>query len=425
MAPPVSETSSIPLLLWIALALALLAPLLTFATGLLERAGPIRLRHWVESAGGRLRGFWEDPRRFGLYRLLINLLAKIVPLTLCLAIGLAAEAGGWPRPFLTAVLSVAALLALTEIASRRRLLRDPEGALDRLTWFYRAAAVIFFPVVRLIAPLLPRPLELATEESEEEASEEEVEAFIDVGTQEGILEPEDRDLVWGVVDFGDTQVKSVMTPRVDMICGNIDDTLDQLADRFVSSGYSRLPLFRESIDQIVGIAHLRDLLTALRLSPEKPVAEIAKPPFFVPETKLLGELLKSFQARRQQMAIVINEFGATEGLVTIEDLVEEIVGEIADEHDEELPENRLLDDGSLILDGRAAVETLDEFFGVRPNEEGVETVGGLLSGALGRVPAPGERLEHSGLEFEVEKADERRILSVRVRRGRSEVVVDD
>jgi CBS domain containing-hemolysin-like protein len=114
---------------------------------------------------------------------------------------------------------------------------------------------------------------------------------------------------------------------------------------------------------------------------------------------------------------VINEFGATEGVVTVEDLLEEIVGEIADEYDDEPPENRLLEDGSLVLDGRAAVSTLDEFFGVKPEEEGVETVGGLLSGALGRVPASGEQLIHAGLEFDVERADERRILSVRVRRA--------
>jgi CBS domain containing-hemolysin-like protein len=420
-----TASSTIAVLLWSALALTLLAPFLALATALLERAGPIRLRHWIEGAGGRMRSYWEDPRRFGLYRLLLNLAAKIAPLTLCLAIGLAGQAAGIGRPFLIAILFVASLLALTEIASRRLLLRDPEKALEQLTWFYRAAAWLFLPVVTVVAPLLPRAIEPSEEESEESASEEEVEAFIDVGTQEGILEPADRDLVWGVVDFGDTQVKSVMTPRVDMACGRVTDTLDELAERFVASGYSRLPLFRDSVDQIVGVAHLRDLLQALRSGSARTAGELAKPPFFVPETKLLGELLKSFQARRQQLAIVINEFGGTEGLVTVEDLVEEIVGEISDEHDEEAPENRLLEDGSLVLDGRAAVSTLDEFFGVKPEEDGVETVGGLLSGALGRVPATGEQIRHSGLEFDVERADERRILSVRVRRSALEERMHD
>lgn len=411
------DPATAPRWLWVALILSILVPLLAVATAIVERAGPIRLRHWVEGAGGRLRSLWEDRRRFAVFRFLLNLFSKVLPLALCLILALVAESARLSHPYLLAVLFVTGLIAVAEIGSRRLLVRSAEEALDRLSWFYRLTEIVVSPAVHLVSPLLPKESEAAPEDSEEEASEEEVEAFIDVGTQEGILEPEDRDLVWGVVDFGDTQVRSVMTPRVDMICGRIDDTLDQLAARFVSSGYSRLPLFRDSIDQIVGVVHLRDLFSASR-SPEPPTVQaISKPPFFVPETKLLGELLKELQARRQQMAIILNEFGATDGLVTIEDLIEEIVGEISDEHDDELPENRLLEDGSLLLDGRASVDTLDEFFGVVTEEEGVETVGGLLTGTLGRVPSSGERVSRAGLEFEVEKADERRVLSVRVRRG--------
>jgi CBS domain containing-hemolysin-like protein len=410
-------SGSVWLLLWSALALAALTPLLTLATAFLERAGPIRLRHWVEGAGGRLRALWVDARRFNLFRFLLNVFAKIVPLTLCIVLAQAGAGLGFRRPYFVAIVLVALLLGCSEIAGRRLLGSDSEGALERWTWFYRVAAFLSFPLVALVAPLMPRAADAADEPSEEHASEEEVEAFIEVGTQEGILEPADRDLVWGVVDFGDTQVKSVMTPRVDMVCGKLGETLDELAERFVASGYSRLPLYRESIDQIVGVAHLRDLLAALRSNPAQTAADISKPPLFVPETKQLGVLLRTFQARRQQMAIVLNEFGGTEGLVTVEDLVEEIVGEITDEHDDEPPENRLLEDGSALLDGRAAIETLDEFFGVAAEFEGVETVGGLLSAIEGRVPAPGEKLEHAGLEFEVERADERRVLSVRVRKA--------
>jgi putative hemolysin len=410
------ETTSVSLLLWAALALAALTPFLTLATAFIERAGPIRLRHWVEGAGGRLRALWVDPRRFNFFRFLLNVFAKFVPLTLCIVLAQAGVGLGFRRPYFVAIVLVALLLGGSEIAGRRLLGSDSEGALERWTWFYRIAAFFAFPVVALIAPLLPRAADAIDDPSEEQASEEEVEAFIDVGTQEGILEPADRDLVWGVVDFGDTQVKSVMTPRVDMVCGKLSETLDELAERFVASGYSRLPLYRDSVDQIVGLAHVRDLLAAVRANPAQTAAEISKPPLFVPETKHLGDLLRTFQARRQQLAIVLNEFGGTEGLVTVEDLVEEIVGEISDEHDDEPPENRLLDDGSAHLDGRAAIETLDEFFGVSAEVEGVETVGGLLSAIGGRVPAAGEKLEHAGLEFEIERADERRVLSVRVRK---------
>jgi CBS domain containing-hemolysin-like protein len=411
--------------LWLALFLLAALPLLSLATVLLERSGPIRLRHWVEETGGRLRRLWEDPARFGLYRYLLNITAKLLPLALCVALGTAGERMGIARPYLYAVAAVALVVALSEIAGRRLLRKSPEGALASLTWVYRGAFYVFSPVVGLLGPLLGTPRDLVDDRDEDdEASEEEVEAFIEVGTQEGILEPEDRDLVWGVVDFGDTQARSVMTPRVDMVCGRITDSLDRLAEIFTESEYSRLPLYRDSVDQIVGVLHLRDLFRALRTAPRPALESIVQTPYFIPGTKHLGELLKELQARRQQMAIVLNEFGGTEGLVTIEDVIEEIVGEIADEHDDEQPENRLLEDGSLLLDGRAPLDTLDEFFGVTPAEDGYETVGGLLSGISGKVPAAGSTLYHSGLQFDVEKADDRRVLAVRVRRpGMKEIPI--
>ena len=412
------DSAAAPRWIWLAIALAALVPLLSVATAILERAGPIRLRHWVEGASGRLRALWEDRRRFAVFRFLLNLFSKALPLALTVILALAAEASGVSHPFALSLVLVTLLLAVAELGSRRMLVRSAEEGLERLTWFYRVAEFVLAPVVRVVVPFLPREGGAGAESQDTDATEQEVEAFIDVGTQEGILEPEDRDLVWGVVDFGDTQVRSVMTPRIDMTCGRLGESLDELADRFAESGHSRLPVYGESIDQIAGVIHLRDLVRALRsgaATGSGAVGAIAKPPFFIPETKLLGDLLKELQARRQQMAIVLNEFGGTEGLVTVEDLLEEIVGEIADEHDDAVPENRLLEDGSLLLDGRAAVDTLREFFGVVPGEEGVETVGGLLTGSLGRVPVTGEKVPHSGLQFEIESADDRRVLSVRIR----------
>ncbi len=406
---------------WLAVAILPLVPMLSMLTALLERSGPIRMRHWVEEAGGRLRGLYEVPARFEVFRYLLNLLAKLAPLGLFMALVVAGESVGLEAAAPLALLFVAIAVAATELASRGLLGRDPERALRRATGLYRMALGVLLPLVVLFAPLVRRRQEeepiAAIEGADEEASEEEVEAFIDVGTREGILEPEDRDLVWGVVDFGDTQVRSVMTPRVDMVAAPVDSPLESLADLFAASAFSRIPLYRGSIDQVVGVLHIRDLLAALRGAEPRPAAaEIAKPPMLVPETKLLGDLLKEFQERRQQLAVVINEWGGTEGLVTVEDLVEEIVGEISDEHDEGAPENRILEDGSLLLDGRAEIDTLDEFFSYRPAETQSETVGGLITTLLGRVPEAGELLEHDGLAFEIERADERRILAVRVRR---------
>jgi len=402
---------------WVALALLPALPLLAMLTALLERSGPIRMRHWVEEAGGRLRRLYERPIRFEVFRYLLNLLAKLVPLMLFASFARALEESGLRQPLLVAGVTVALLVAVSELASRSLLGRDPEEALRRMTFLYRLALLTMMPVVALITPLVPRRVEREIAGGpEEEATEEEVEAFIDVGTREGILEPEDRDLVWGVVDFGDTQVRSVMTPRVDIVAASVNEPIEDLVRLVVEHSVSRLPLYRESIDQIVGIVHIRDLVAGMMRDPHPPVSALAKPPFLVPETKLLGDLLKEFQARRQQLAIAINEWGATEGLVTVEDLVEEIVGEIQDEYDESEPENRLLPDGSLLLDGRASLETLADFFAVHSEDESIETVGGLVSGLAGYIPRQGETFEHDGLRFEIERSDERRILAMRVRR---------
>ena len=403
--------------IWLSLLFGALLPALSLLTVLLERSGPIRMRHWVEEAGGRLRALYEDSRRFEVYCYLLNLMAKLVPIALFAAVARAAVVTGLGVAFWIAGAVVALALAVTEMANRSLLGRDPEEALRRMTFLYRATLVPLLPVIGLVAPLLPRHEEPeAAPLDDEEASEEEVEAFIDVGTREGILEPEDRDLVWGVVDFGDTQVKSVMTPRVDIVAAPVDESLDRLARLFVEGSVTRIPLYRDAVDHIVGILHIRDLLAGLQRDPRPAAAELARPPFLVPETKLLGELLKELQSKHQQMAIVINEFGGTEGLVTAEDLVEEIVGEIQDEYDDAEPENQLLEDGSLVLDGRAAIEVLDEFFSWRPPEESMETVGGLVSGHVGYVPQAGEVIMLDGLQFQIERADERRILALRVRR---------
>ena len=285
--------------------------------------------------------------------------------------------------------------SLTELAARSILLAGPEEFLERLTWPYRGLRVLLAPFLPLLAPLFrrPPPEEGEGEEAEdEEASEEEIEAFLEVGTREGILDAEERELVWGVVTSATRRCQRD-EPRIDMVCAPAGESLEALANRFVSSSHSRIPLFVDSIDRIVGILHIRDVLSALR-SPE-PVGEpaaLAQAPLFVPETKPLGELLRELQARRQQMAIVVDEYGGTAGLVTIEDLIEEIVGEIADEHDEETPARELLPDGSAIYDGRTHIEELEEEYGLVFADPPFETSAASCRPAR-YVPKAGEAIE--------------------------------
>lgn len=395
--------------------LSILAPVLS---ALVERSGPVRLRHWVQEADGRLKALFAQPARFEAFRFVLAFLAKAIPVALIPALWSVAAAAGWGSPFVVAVGGVIGLLALVELANRLLVGRAPEELLRWLTPVYRVLLLLSWPLLPLLAPLMPGPeAQRREEEDEEELSEEEIEAYIDFGAREGILEPDEEELLRGLVDFGDTQVKSVMTPRIDITCTPIDTSLDDLRKLFLESGHSRMPLYEGSIDRVVGILHIRDLVRALGPPHQGSARGLAKPPFFVPETKPLGELLKEMQAAHQQMAIVVDEFGGTSGLVTVEDLLEEIVGEIIDEHEVEPSEVARLPDGSWRLDGRVHLETLEELFDLDLDDVPSETVGGLVFSTLGYVPEVGDSIELPGLRVWVESLEDRRIRTVRVERS--------
>ncbi|HEV2846661.1 MAG TPA: hemolysin family protein [Thermoanaerobaculia bacterium] len=409
-------------LVWLVLLLVPLTVLFSTLSALLERSGPIRLRHWAEEAGGSLRNLAEAPARFGVFRYLLSLLARLLALFLLMT--LTALLAGWNRawPGLWAFGFVGVLIAVIEAVNRLLVSHDPERALRALTRVYRVVLWLLSPLVAVFARFVPSRAFQRHEEGEDaaEATDEEIEAFIDVGTREGILEPQEGEWLWGIVGFGDTQARSVMTPRIDMICSPVDCSLEVLADRFVESGHSRIPIYEDSIDHIIGILHIRDVLRAARSPEPLEVRDLLKPALFIPETKPLPELLKELQARFQQVAIVVDEYGGTAGLVTVEDLLEEIVGEIMDEHEALAAELEPLENGGYRLDGRAHIELLDELFGVEIEDPEYETVAGLIFSALGYVPQVGETVETHGLRFTVEAVADRRIQTVRIDR-----IVDD
>jgi CBS domain containing-hemolysin-like protein len=399
-----------------ALALLLLTPLLLTLSALLERSGPIRLRHWTEIAGKQLRAVFDAPARWAVFRFLLGFLGRMALVGLFLAFLHTLLHFGLPAAELGSLALVTIVAALNELLNRTLVTRDPENALRRLTWVYRGALVLLWPLVALIAPLVPAERLLRREDPDPEVSEEEIEAFIDVGTREGILEPEERELVRGIVDFGEAVVRSVMTPRIDMTLAPVDAGLEALADRFVDSQYSRIPLYHDSRDQIVGIVYLRDLLRGLR-SAEPPAArDLMRPPYFVPETKPVNELLREFQGRGIEMAIVRDEHGSPAGLATGEDLLEEIVGEISDEADELVPEREEVGEGVWRLAGSAHVDALQDLFGIEIGETPYETIGGLVLTAAGTVPKVGDVVEALGLKLTVEAVDRRRIKRVKVER---------
>jgi putative hemolysin len=252
------------------------------------------------------------------------------------------------------------------------------------------------------------------------AQEEGIGALVDAAEQEGILDPGEAQMIEQVVEFSDKRVLEFMTPRPDVIAIPANLTVADLRKVLINTKFSRIPVYEDSLDDITGIAFARDLLQIPESeAATRTVRELARPAFFVPETKHGSDLLKEMQRRNQQMAIVVDEHGSVAGVVTVEDLVEEIIGEIGEDDRVPSPDAVREPDGSLILRGSVSVEKVQELFGVEwdvSGEESATTIGGLLNHIAGHVPAAGEHLDYGGLRFEILEANQRKVLRLRGRR---------
>ena len=208
-------------------------------------------------------------------------------------------------------------------------------------------------------------------------------------------------------------VREIMLPRMEMACVSIEDSVSQVLEAIIACGHSRLPVYEGTIDNIIGLIYAKDLLRYWgQTDSSVELRKLIRAPFFVPETKNLEELLHDFKKRRVHMAVVIDEYGGTAGLVTIEDLLEQIVGDIQDEYDLETEMFSVQSDGSIVADGRLPIEELEEYFDIQVEREKFETVGGLIFHLTGRIPSAGELIESDTLSMTILEADERRISKV-------------
>lgn len=337
---------------------------------------------------------------------------------------------GWALPWIIATVAVAALSFLGVSVSPRTLgRRHPEKVAIALSGLTAVARTLLWPLAMALIHVGSAFTPGGGVRGGPYATEAELRHFVDRATESQELEHDERDMIQGVFDLGDTRIREIMVPRTDMVTIAADVTAEKAARLFVRSGFSRIPVIGENVDDLLGVVYAKDIMRAIH-SPwesgaERPVSEIMRAAMFVPEIAGADDVMRQMQTQRIHVAIVVDEYGGVCGIVTIEDVLEEIVGEIADEHDRREPEVEDLGEGVFRVPARESIADTGELFGLDIEDEDVDTVGGLLSKALGRVPIVGAEADTHGLHLEAETTAGRRRTLATVLVSRSETSEDE
>jgi putative hemolysin len=331
-----------------------------------------------------------------------------------------------------ALVIVTVLLALftivfAELVPKTLALANAERVAIALSLPIEFLARALSPLIALLTGITSAIAKLfgANVTNEAQITAEELRLIVERGGEQGILEAEEEQMINAVIELGSRRVHEVMVPRIAMATIQATATFDEAIETIVEHGHSRIPVYDESVDEILGILYAKDLLPFLReaAGPRPELRSLLRTPVYIPESMTIDDLLHEFQRRKVHIAIVLDEYGGTAGLVTIEDLLEEIVGEIQDEYDVEEPMVVRLSEDEARLDGRASVDELEELFDAHlglEDEDEYDTIGGLIYHRIGGVPTPGDRVEVNGLTLTVETTDGRRVGKVLVVRRRDE-----
>jgi gliding motility-associated protein GldE len=374
-----------------------------------------------DSRAQRLTRLLRDPRRLLIVLLSGNTIINIVAATIAALVTsrLLGDAGkiAWLAFTVQVAVVTLVILMIGEILPKLTAIRNP------LEWSLRMSGMIAFvnglltPVVAVLLPFTDSIARmLGVERRRLWVSEDEIKTLVEVSEEHGALEKSEKEMIHSIFEFGDTTVREIMVPRMDMICLDVNTPLDKVLETVQSSQHTRIPIYEHAIDNIIGILHTKDLLLRYPFDESFNFKQILRKPGFVPESKLIQELLKQFQDQRLHMAIVVDEYGGTAGLVTLEDVIEEIVGEIQDEHDTENPLWNRLDDKTVVADARLDVETVNQILEdeVIPTDQDFETLGGFLLAEIGDFPEAAASLEYHNFTFVVEEVKDHRIGNVRI-----------
>jgi CBS domain containing-hemolysin-like protein len=369
--------------------------------------------HVERDSRDRLGRYLDQPVRLFLpVRLLLGIIFALATVLLAQLTG----AHTW-KSFLALLLAVAAFILVCEHLIPLLLIRrDPERVLEVLLPSFDIVGRGLTPFAGALVKLTRDRRGEAAEAGDEQGPNGHQQPEAPQEQAPALSESEERELLRSIVDFGGTLVREVMTPRPDVVAIPADATVGELRALFREQEYSRLPVFTENLDNIVGVVFVKDLLQHEELDESESIASLVRAATFVPETKRVAELLKEFQRGQVQIAIVVDEYGGTAGLVTLEDLLEELVGEIRDEYDVESEPVVEEGGGVYTFSAKVSVEEMADRLGIQIEPEGFETVGGFVLTHLGRVPAVGETFDIEGVAVEVLEAERRRIHKVRMRR---------
>lgn len=320
-------------------------------------------------------------------------------------------------------------VVIGEIIPKTVAFIDPQKTASILIWPLEAFKLVTIPLVwflNLSASSILRIFGIRDLRTTFVYTEEELKMLLNVSQEEGVLEESEKEMLTNVFDFPDTVAREIMTPRIDMICVEANEKISDIIQILIESKHSRVPIYEETIDNITGVVTTRDLLEQIHLgNSDKLAKDIAKSVIKVPESKHLDDLLTELKRKSLQLAIVIDEFGGTSGLVTTEDIVEEIVGEIPDEFDTEIEPIQVLPNSEILVSGKLTIDEVNEKLGTNFSKEHYDTIGGFTFGLLGREPNIGDEVEVSGYVLKVEIKDKQRVQQVRLKKLSMQIIKQD
>jgi putative hemolysin len=379
----------------------------------------IRVKQMIENrekGANRINKLLSDPSRLLSAILIGNNVVNIGASSLMTS--LAIDAFGNTGVGVATGIMTLLILVFGEITPKSLAAKNSEKISVRLSGFIEFVTNLLTPisfVLNIITDFLVKLLGGEVDKKKPFITQEELKTIVNVSYKEGVLEGEEKDMIYNVFDFSDSQVNDVMVPRTEIVAIDVDLPYEEIIKIINKEQYSRIPVYENTIDNIIGILYVKDLLF-MDVNKESPfdLRKYIRQPYFTPEYKSIKELFKEMRTNRNHMVVIIDEYGGTEGIVTIEDVVEEIVGDIEDEYDKKIKEIEVIKEDEYLVNGNVRIDTINELIGTHIESEDFDTIAGFVIGIIDRLPEAGEEIEYENIRFIIENIDRNRIKKIRI-----------